>query len=329
MTSEPAEEELLACQLEAWYPIFAKYTMRTVFLDLPDPEFLEFMNEDGLILPHGVKTSSAFLEKRSTLHDDSDDETSGENEGEDYEQQSEQLRVMKELSTRIEDAIQILGGSALPKLNWSAPKDATWVNGGTMECRRSGDVFLLLKSSDFISHDLNHLSSSAQIHCPKLALRRWANLHPSQEYRCFVRAGELVGICQRHHSEYWPHLSEEQHQTNVEDRVSSFHENTILTSTFPLSSYVFDVYMDKKDRVWLVDINVWGQQTDGLLFSWEELAEMDASRFDFRVVDRAVNVQAHPLSNYRAPVDVLDLASDSKQFREFMNMCERPSHSIE
>jgi len=42
----------------------------------------------------------------------------------------------------------------VPKLDWSAPKDATWISAtNSMECRTPNDVYLL-KSSDFITHDL-------------------------------------------------------------------------------------------------------------------------------------------------------------------------------
>lgn len=35
-------------------------------------------------------------------------------------------------------------------------QDAAWVNGGSPKCSLPGDVLCLLKSSTFISHDLNH-----------------------------------------------------------------------------------------------------------------------------------------------------------------------------
>ena len=46
----------------------------------------------------------------------------------------------------------------VPKLNWSAPKDATWISlkQNSMECNTPNDIYLLLKSSDFITHDLEH-----------------------------------------------------------------------------------------------------------------------------------------------------------------------------
>ncbi len=46
----------------------------------------------------------------------------------------------------------------MPKLNWSAPKDATWISAtNSMECRTANDVYLLLKSSDFVTHDLEQV----------------------------------------------------------------------------------------------------------------------------------------------------------------------------
>ena len=39
-----------------------------------------------------------------------------------------------------------------------------------------------------------------------LALRKWADLNPSMEFRCFVRGGNLRGICQRDVSNFYPFL---------------------------------------------------------------------------------------------------------------------------
>lgn len=62
-----------------------------------------------------------------------------------------------ELHDRVRATIAELGGSVVPKLNWSAPKDATWISAtNSMECQVPNDIYLLLKSSDFITHDLDH-----------------------------------------------------------------------------------------------------------------------------------------------------------------------------
>jgi hypothetical protein len=420
-------QQLRACQISFWYPLFApdgmkktkqQCTFRTIFLDdLPNPEFVQYLHADQVILPKGVKTSSALLEGASSMFesDDDDDEDDDEEDQQEEEEDTDSSsrddqeeeghdedgegdsnasgcstrskssnnnrttkRMMHDvqmLSRRMEDAIHSLGGAVIPKLNWSAPKDAVWMNGGTLECRRAGDIFLLLKSSDFIAHDLQQMvrleatkkettnapqpkpepqqqqqqpdlrqQQDRLFLRPQLALRKWANLHPSQEFRCFCRNRHLVGICQRHHTEYYPHLANHDHdqiRSTIRTAIDVFFRTVLLAcSAFPLDSYVFDVYVDRKHKVWLVDFNVWGPTTDALLFDWEELttlqeeeemAELDhnddaesaAADVEFRVVSHPLHVQAHPLSSYKAPVDVLDLAGDSQQFREFMNLCEK------
>ena len=84
----------------------------------------------------------------------------------------------------------------------------------TLRCEKTSDVLLLLKSSDFVAHDL----TAAFDACPVaertyadvnivLALRQWSTLHQSMEFRCFVRDGLFVGACQRHAAEYFSFLS--------------------------------------------------------------------------------------------------------------------------
>jgi hypothetical protein len=103
----------------------------------------------------------------------------------------------------------------------------------------------MLKSSDRVSHDIEILqqrpqhpesadaSSSLTLHTlsdlghpppPRLtsgrgvlALRRWSELRPEREFRCFVRGGEIVGACQRDVSQYFPQLSSQGDRTGVTD----------------------------------------------------------------------------------------------------------------
>lgn len=96
-----------------------------------------------------------------------------------------------------------------PKLNWTAPRDASWVAlNNSLKCTSPADVFLLLKSSDFIAHDLGnpyHMTRGEEDPVPAgqeqqpppdhyyLALRKWIEVEPSMEFRCFVRRRQLVG----------------------------------------------------------------------------------------------------------------------------------------
>lgn len=165
-----------------------------------------------------------------------------------------------------------------PKLNWSAPKDATWISmkKNSMECSTTNDIYLLLKSSDFIMHDLEHAfdgcapDSSLTKEGIKyvLVLRKWFKVNPSCEFRCFVRDRRIVGICQRdlNHFAFLFPLREQ-----MRDTILEFFEKT-LKKTFPDGNFVFDIYLPEPyDRVRLMDINPWAPRTDPLLFSWLEL----------------------------------------------------------
>ena len=95
---------------------------------------------------------------------------------------------------------------------------------------------------------------------------------------------------------------------------------------------MFDVYLDQKNRVWLLDFNIWARSTDSLLFEWSELLTMDVDDEPiFRLVETANQVRQDPLASYRAPIDTLHLASltgqTSKNFEDLMKLCQRPSEA--
>jgi len=177
----------------------------------------------------------------------------------------------------------------VPKLNWSSPKDATWISAlNSMECRSANDVYLLLKSSDFVTHDLEHAfddcvddegtplddesKSEATNRLPYyLVLRKYFQLNPSLEFRCFVRKRQLLAACQRdlNHFDFLSRMEDA-----LRRKIQEFFDLR-LRDTFPDENFVFDVYIPPPhDRVWLVDINPWAQRTDPLLFSWLELLTM-------------------------------------------------------
>lgn len=75
-----------------------------------------------------------------------------------------------------------------------------------LKCTSPADVFLFLKSSDFISHDLDSsfvfegcVSSEGSPPSPpphydlELVLKKWYAIETSRELRCFVRENSLIG----------------------------------------------------------------------------------------------------------------------------------------
>lgn len=146
----------------------------------------------------------------------------------------------------------------------------------SMECATANDIYLLLKSSDFITHDLEHaFDDCADDESVKqediqyvLVLRKWFKVNPSCEFRCFVRERKVVGICQRdlNHFEFLFHLRD-----RLQEVILQYFEKE-LRNTFPDADFVFDVYIPEPyERVRLMDINPWAPRTDPLLYSWLEL----------------------------------------------------------
>jgi hypothetical protein len=222
----------------------------------------------------------------------------------------------------------------VPKLNWSAPKDATFMSAtNDMLCSSAGDIYLLLKSSDFITHDLDHAfddtveEGSAPVIPYHLVLRKAFNLNPALEFRCFVRNKTLLAVSQREMN-YFAFLFDL--RPNFLSKIQIFLQKHILPH-FPDRSFVFDVYIPPPhDRVWLIDINPWAPRTDPLLFSWLELLQMagsESEKFDngtrsedeyvyepeFRLVERddpeAYQFTATKYSAHKLPKEVVDAST--------------------
>ena len=184
----------------------------------------------------------------------------------------------------------------MPKLNWSAPKDATWISAtNSMACVTPNDIYLLLKSSDFITHDLEQVFDGcedvSEDECESeneddetsvdeslskipyhLVLRKTIPaFNPALEIRCFARSRHLLCMCQRdlNHFDFLPRLI-----PKLRSLIQDFFENN-LKRTFAEENFAFDVYIPPPhDRVWLIDINPWAPRTDPLLFSWLEILNM-------------------------------------------------------
>ena len=348
--------QVLACQLSSWYPKFSNtggkrdnVTIKSITISIDEPSsrsneqsFRDYLLSDGVKLPLGA-------EKLSSTAQGTDDDWSSDDDGENDEKDdssanSAQKFHFPQLNDQIETAIHQLGGSVLPKLNWSAPKDATWVNGGSMKCETPGDVYLLLKSSDFCLHDVlrnawkectDYVTENDESTTPsppplQLTLRKWCNLHPSMEFRCFIRQHELLAISQRNHTQHYPHLLGD--MPRIRDNILLFFElivqHQFADGTQP--NYVLDVYIDQKKRIWILDFNIWAQSTDSLLFEWDELQTLDIEDDPhFRLVETSHEVRQDPLASYRAPIDTIDIATmtggDSAKFEEFMKQCQKPS----
>ena len=265
---KPARRDVQACQFSSWYPTFRRTrsnddtrrkrnndatvttstsrarlscTMRSIVLSLPK-DVVDYLLSDGVRFPECATKVSSCLGGVTNGDDDDWSDSSLASASDDGSDEKPRTFSFPALTAEITAAIGTLGGNVLPKLNWSSPRDATWMNSGSMKCRTPGDVYLLLKSSDFVVHDLLYawddladsnlvatddgVGTGDRYKCDggseidggmgqggdnrqsgtdeetsgndtqtgfqfELVLRKWCNLHPSMEFRCFVFGHEL------------------------------------------------------------------------------------------------------------------------------------------
>ncbi|EQC32391.1 hypothetical protein SDRG_10136 [Saprolegnia diclina VS20] len=228
----------------------------------------------------------------------------------------------------VKAAIASLGGKVFVKLDWSCPKDAKWILGNSLACVCLEDMVLALKASDFILHDLTAaydecVDVSDDRRRPEtfhLVLKKWANCYDSMHFRCFVKDRRLVGITQRNCGDYYAFLTDETTQDELCNAIGAFYSRYLLHAEVVDASFVFDVYVDKSHRVFLLDINVFGAVTDPLLFTWDELATWrhDEDAIDFRVVDSETAIVPDAYSQYKVPVDLVDHLATPGGFDDFM-----------
>uniref|UniRef100_A0A3B4XQD4 Translation initiation factor eIF2 assembly protein n=1 Tax=Seriola lalandi dorsalis TaxID=1841481 RepID=A0A3B4XQD4_SERLL len=310
------KEQVVNCQFSVWYPIFKKHTIKSLILPLPQ-NVIDYLLDDGTLVVSGRYETQ-------TNNSDSD----AEEDIQVYDDCVCQAPEFPEFTSKVLEAINALGGRVFPKLNWSAPRDANWIAlNSSLQCHSLSDIFLLFKSSDFITHDLTQpCFLTCVIVCPQLVLRKWSELIPGGEFRCFVKENKLIAISQRDYTQYYQHVLKQEEQ--ISQAVQEFFSQHIQYN-FLDEDFVFDVYRDSQGRVWLIDLNPFGEVTDSLLFSWEELTCGGETAHQqgpaFRCTASDVTVQPSPCLSYRIPRDFVDLSTgeDAYKLIDFLKLVGR------
>ncbi|XP_066524714.1 translation initiation factor eIF2 assembly protein [Hoplias malabaricus] len=322
------KDQVVNCQFSVWYPLFKKHTIKSLILPLPQ-NVIDYLLDDGTLVVSGSTENSHQCSQ--TNHSDS--------EGEDDVQWSDDETTtvvtapeFPEFNSKVQEAINTLGGRVFPKLNWSAPRDANWIAlNSSLQCQSLSDIFLLFKSSDFVTHDLTQPFLQCSDDSPdpvinyELVLRKWSELIPGGEFRCFVKENKLIGISQRDYTQHYQHISKQ--EESISASVLQFFRDNIQHQ-FPDEDFVLDVYRDSMGRVWLIDFNPFGEVTDSLLFTWEELTSGNSltagntedgpalqERPAFRYTTSEVTVQPSPCLSYRIPRDFMDLSTGEDAYK--------------
>lgn len=287
------KDHIQNCSYNEWFPKYRTSCIKSRIIPL-SPAFVSYLNEDGIVLADDEEagatdeeeewastTTPASTRVREVESDEDDDD-------EDEPDRPPPNQRFPEIHQTIKAKIAELGGAVVPKLNWSSPKDAKWISPhqNTLKCTSPNDIYLLLKSSSFISHDLHHAfdgctsASPARPYSPVLVLRPFFNPHVALEFRCFVKHRSLIAITQRDLN-YYSFLTGL--KPSLARKIKDFFEDT-LRFTFPDANFAFDVYVpesgfadDGLGKVRLIDINPWAPRTDSLLFTWEELLDWEVA----------------------------------------------------
>ncbi|EJD43518.1 D123-domain-containing protein [Auricularia subglabra TFB-10046 SS5] len=282
-----------------WYPRFQAVTIKATVIPL-DEEFRRYMHADSVTIPEGADDHPAV----STLSDDEDQDDS-----DDSDPEPATRFAFPELDQRIREVIKAYDGGVFPKLNWSAPKDARWIAPSPpLRCLTPADVYLLLKSSDFISHDVD--PSQAYDGCLgedsaglplELVLKKYYPIQESREVRCFVRRSVLIAISQRdpNYYEFW---NDSATQENIRQAVIRFFDQHIQQCWEGPPDYVVDLLLTRDlARAHIVDFNPYAPRTDSLLFTYPELLALAESNPPDLPVLRAIDSRTHDSAVRNAP----------------------------
>lgn len=319
------------CQFSSWYTEYRSIIPKAALIRPIPKEFCDYLAEDGIVLPPDSTPN------RYTLDDEIDSDVKYDEEDDDEtEDPSTKFKAFHE---EVEKTIKDLGGAVMPKLNWSAPTDAKWITTtNTLKCTSASDIYLLLKSSSYIVHDMTESyadcvdapQTSAEEEDGKidsnqtfeLVLRKWVSVNPALEFRCFVKDRTLIGVTQRdmNYFDFLEPLAKE-----LTKEIDRFFQQNIQT-TFPDSNFVFDVYVPTPHlRVWLIDINPYAPRTDTHLFSWDELLSINHTHPDFkwelRLQDKenaTQNFGSTDHSENHVPKDVVDASMSGEGMVQLM-----------
>nr|ACI90369.1 cell division cycle protein 123-like protein [Philodina roseola] len=308
MVSTPrvSVQDVLNCSFSNWYPIFEKHSLKSAILPLTD-DVLEYLRSDEFYLP--TSANKVMDEMRHEKNESSDDDDDDDDED-----------SVSDFSSSLLDEFD----AVFPKLNWSSPKDARWVVvDNRLKCTNLAEIFLLLKSSDFITHDLSEPFKFCHDDRPDLlptipyvlVLRKWSALQPAKEFRCFVKNNRIIAISQRDCENFYSHIGSaaEEIRTNL----CEFFTEKIQKKFFS-SDFIVDIYRKDADRLYIIDFNPWGPMTDALLFGWAELMDLAAEvkwqreekNVDFRYVRSQNGIKANSYSQYAIPKDIADITRD-------------------
>jgi len=107
-----------------------------------------------------------------------------------------------------------------------------------------------------------------------LVLRRWCNFRPERRFRCLVRDSRLAVVSQFDLSGAYDYLDEQVTKDHLCHLIQTFFD-TEIRGKFAQPTYIFDVYVETTDKVWLLQFKPAHESTNLCLIEvddWEPSA---------------------------------------------------------
>mmetsp|Transcript_7597 Transcript_7597/g.10480 ORF Transcript_7597/g.10480 Transcript_7597/m.10480 type:complete len:336 (+) Transcript_7597:34-1041(+) len=285
-------EEWYAANIENWYQDIAEFTFKTVFIPLTKHEANALCN---------------IWEINNTKNTD---------------KSQMDTNTLKELETKIDEALKGFPKGAFAKLSCRSPKDAT-VNSPEMkqiyldlvqkegqpvdENTRLKFLYLahlralkvssgheavnLFAKSGRIYQDLqlalsNPQSTSEDTIGIQVILREWIDVDIAYEFRGFVHSRKLHALSQYYDMIHFPQLQVE--KDSICTAIHNFFGE--LASKIPLEHYIIDFALLKQSGTWtviIIELNPFSSNTDAGLFSWsKDYAVLTQGPFECRVLEK-------------------------------------------
>lgn len=124
----------------------------------------------------------------------------------------------------------------------------------------------------------------------QIVVREWVDIPLSGEFRGFVANGNLNALSQYYSDCYFRELAENPEPTI--QRMVEFFNTTIKPLAIPYDRYIMD-FAVTPEKVWVVEINPFGENTGCALFNWKADAEvLENGPFTYRVAQETSSPQA-------------------------------------
>ena len=286
--------------ISQWFPCLGKeFTFDTLFLELSkkEGEAIIKVRENGRMI--GTLYSICSEEERDQKKVlDMDPFRMLE------EANPELNEALKELSTKMEEALKSFPNGAFMRLDTRSPKDAALKSSYvrelikeqieskphndpfSIECATDDGIIYwscisksckvdsaqqaleLLTGSNRVQEDLK-LGFLAHDHAVQLVFREWEDIHPEYEFRVFVVHNEITAMTQYHSGLYVPEMAK--NKEKVQDLILAEFNRVKDKVKAPESTYTIDfVITENLDAARIVEINDPPPTAGTSLFDWDD-----------------------------------------------------------